>query len=55
MCVVPVKLAIDLVDVALNSDCKHSEVVEVVVQGLCGGNRVDGCIQWLLWEKLTLQ
>ena len=37
-----VKLAIDLVDIAIDCGCKYPEVVEVIVQDLHGGDRVDG-------------
>ncbi len=37
-----VKLAMDLVDVTINCRCKNSKVLKVLLQGLRGGNGVDG-------------
>ncbi len=39
---IPVELAMDLVDVTINCHCKNSKVLRVLSQGLCGGNRVNG-------------
>jgi hypothetical protein len=39
---IPIKLAMDLVDVTINCCCKNSKVLKVFLQGLHGGNRVDG-------------
>jgi hypothetical protein len=39
---IPVKLAMDLVDVTINCCCKNSKVLKVLLQGLRGGNGVDG-------------
>ncbi len=39
---IPVKLAMDLVDVTINCCCKNSQVLKILLQGLRGGNGVDG-------------
>jgi hypothetical protein len=39
---IPVKLAMDLVDVTINCCFKNPKVLKVFLQGLHGGNRVDG-------------
>ncbi len=39
---IPVKLAMDLVDVTINCHCKKSKVLQVLSQGLHGGNGVHG-------------
>jgi hypothetical protein len=39
---IPVKLAMDLVDVAINRHYKHPKVLKVLAQGLHCGNRVNG-------------
>ncbi len=39
---IPVKLAMDLVDVTINCCCKNPKVLKVLLQGLHGGNGVDG-------------
>ncbi len=38
---IPVELAMDLVDVTINCHCKNSKVLKVLLQGLCGGNGVN--------------
>jgi len=40
--IILVELTIDLVDIAIDCGCKYPEVVEVIVQDLNGGDRVDG-------------
>jgi len=40
--IILVKLAIDLVDVAIDCGCKYPKVVEVITQDLHCGDRVDG-------------
>ena len=40
--IIIVKLAIDLVDIAIDRGCKYPKVVEVIAQDMRGGNRVDG-------------
>ncbi len=40
--IILVKLAIDLVDIAIDRGSKYPYVVEVIAQDLRGGNRVDG-------------
>ncbi len=39
---IPVKLAMDLVDVTINCRCNDPKVLKVLLQGLRGGNRGDG-------------
>jgi hypothetical protein len=39
---IPVELAMDIVDVAINCCCKNSKVLKVLSQGLRGGNGVNG-------------
>jgi hypothetical protein len=39
---IPVELGMDLVDVTINCRCKNSKVLKVLLQGLCGGNGVNG-------------
>jgi hypothetical protein len=39
---IPVKLAMDLVDVTINCHCKYFNVLKVLSQGLRGGNGVNG-------------
>jgi hypothetical protein len=39
---IPVKLAMNLVDVTINCCCKNSKVLKVLLQSLRGGNGVNG-------------
>ncbi len=39
---IPVELAMDLVDVTINCRCKNSKILKVFSQGLHGGNGVNG-------------
>ncbi len=39
---IPVELAMDLVDVTINCRCKNSKVLKVLLQGLRCENKVDG-------------
>ncbi len=39
---IPVKLAMDLVDVTINCHCKDPKIQKIFLQGLRGGNGVDG-------------
>ncbi len=39
---IPVKLAMDFVDITINYHCKNSKVLKVLSQGLCGSNGVNG-------------
>jgi hypothetical protein len=39
---IPVELAMDLVDVTVNCRCKNSKVLKVLLQGLHGGNGING-------------
>ncbi len=39
---ITVKLAMDRVDVTINCCCKNSQVLKVLLQGLRGGNGVNG-------------
>jgi hypothetical protein len=39
---IPVKLAMDLVDVTINCCCKNSKVLKVLLKGPHGGNGVNG-------------
>ncbi len=39
---IPVELAMDPVEVTINCCCKNYKVLRILLQGLCGGNGVDG-------------
>jgi hypothetical protein len=42
MQMIPVKLAMDIIDVTINCCCKNPKILKVLSQGLHGGNGVDG-------------